>query len=112
MSLTDRKAAEDVLNSFIEENTYSAKSGEESVAFVSPEIIDKEIGSIGGMMIVTRKTGDDHLGLVLQRQLFDLIVVDLASGFVQAILHRLIQSAREIDLGAVGEMAAMRQAHA
>ncbi|CDH43407.1 hypothetical protein BN874_120058 [Candidatus Contendobacter odensis Run_B_J11] len=61
---------------------------------------------------IGREAGDNHLGLAFQRQPFHLFVINLTGGFVQAVLHRPIQSPREIDLGTMGEMAAMSQAHA
>lgn len=57
------------------------------------------------------KSGDDHLRLVLQREAFDFVVIDQV-GIVDAVLDRVEQLAAEVDLGAVGEMAAMRQRHA
>ena len=60
---------------------------------------------------IGRKPGDNHLRLVLQGQRFHLVVVHLAGSAVQAILHRVIHLAGKIDTGAVGEMAAVRQAH-
>ena len=49
---------------------------------------------------------DDHLRLVLQREPFDLLVVDLARCHVQAVLYGVIK------LGAVREVPAVREAHA
>ena len=40
------------------------------------------------------------------------VVIDLAAGRVQTVLHDVEQLAGEIDLGAVGQMAAMRETHA
>ena len=50
--------------------------------------------------------------VVLQRQRLDLVVIDLAGFGVQAVLHRVVVLAGEIDLGTVGQVAAVSQAHA
>ncbi len=60
---------------------------------------------------IGRETGHDHFRLVLQRQLLDFVVIDQAL-VVDAVLHGVEQLARGIDLGAVGQVAAMRQRHA
>ena len=61
---------------------------------------------------IGRKAGDDHFGPAFQRQPLDLGVVNFAGGLIQPVLHRLIEPARKVDLGAVGQMAAVGQAHA
>ena len=57
------------------------------------------------------EAGDDHLRLVLHGQALDFVVVDQAIG-VDAVLHGVVQLAGGGHLGAVGEMAAVGQAHA
>src|SRR5690606_14048246 len=49
--------------------------------------------------------------LVFHGQALDLVVVDQAP-LVDAVLHRVEQLAAGVDLGAVGEVAAVGQAHA
>jgi hypothetical protein len=49
---------------------------------------------------------------VLARQALDLVVVDLAGVRVDAVLHRVVDLAGEVGLGAVGQVAAVGQAHA
>ena len=49
---------------------------------------------------------------MLLRKPFDLIVVDDAGFSDEAVLHRLEEFAREVDLGAVRQMTAMIEAHA
>ena len=50
--------------------------------------------------------------LVLQRQALDLGVIHFARGRVQAVLEGLVDLAGEVRLGAVGQVTAVRQAHA
>jgi hypothetical protein len=57
------------------------------------------------------EAADQHLRLVLQREALDLVVVDQTL-FGDAVLHGVEQLAGEIDLGAVGQVAAVGQAHA
>jgi hypothetical protein len=55
--------------------------------------------------------GDDHLRLVLARQVAHLVVVDVLGVLGHAVVHGVEPLAREADLGAVGEVAAVRQRH-
>ena len=55
--------------------------------------------------------GQDHAGLVLPGQVPDLVIVDAAVG-PQAVGHHVIIFAGEIDGGAMGQVAALVQAHA
>ena len=48
---------------------------------------------------------------MLQSQLFHLIVIYLTGIRIESILHRLIDLAGKIGLGAVGKVTAMSQAH-
>ncbi len=57
------------------------------------------------------EAGHDHLRLVLQGQPFDFVVIDQAL-VVHAVLDGVEELARGIDLGAVGQVAAVGQAHA
>jgi hypothetical protein len=58
-----------------------------------------------------RPARDDHLRSVLARQVAHLVVVDLLGVARHAVVHRPEPRARERDLGAVGEVAAVRQTH-
>ncbi|MCY1420415.1 hypothetical protein D9M71_360350 [compost metagenome] len=49
---------------------------------------------------------------MLDGQALDLVVVDQAGSGVDAVLHCVVQFAGEADLGAVGQVAAVGQAHA
>ncbi|MDT4775841.1 hypothetical protein FQZ97_79810 [compost metagenome] len=49
---------------------------------------------------------------MLQRQALHFVVVDQPGGGVQAVLHGVVQLARGRHLGAVGQVAAVGQAHA
>jgi hypothetical protein len=60
---------------------------------------------------IRRKTGDDHLRLVFERELLHVVVVDEAVG-VHAVLHRIEDLAGKIDLRAVGQMPAVGKRHA
>ena len=61
---------------------------------------------------VGREARDHHLRLDGQRLRFQRVVVDQAGGRVDAVLFGMVELARETDLGAVGQVAAMGQAHA
>ncbi len=61
---------------------------------------------------VGREAGDDHLGAMIKGQTLDLGVVDLAGLGIQAVLDRVVDLAREVRLGTVREVTAVRQAHA
>ena len=56
------------------------------------------------------EAADQHLRLMLGRQALHLVVINHAGG-IHAVLHGVEKLAADIDLGAVGEMAAMRQRH-
>ena len=58
-----------------------------------------------------RAAGEDHLGAVLAGELLDLVVVDVLGVLVDAVVHGVEPLAAERHLGAVGEVAAVRQAH-
>ena len=65
-----------------------------------------QVTRIGG------ETRDDHLGTLSQRNLLELIVVDGAIGGLDAVLHRAIGLAREVDLGTVSQVTTVIEAHA
>ena len=58
-----------------------------------------------------RAAADDHLRPVLAGQVADLVVVDVLGLGVHAVVHRVEPLAGEADLGAVGQVAAVRQRH-
>ena len=58
------------------------------------------------------EAGDDHLRLMLHGQALDFVVVDQAGNVVDAVLHGVVDLAGEADAGAVGQVAAVGQAHA
>ena len=60
---------------------------------------------------IRRGAADDHLGAVLPGQRADLVVVDELVGLADAVGHDVEPLAGEVDLAAVGEVAAVRQAH-
>src|SRR6185437_6798034 len=60
---------------------------------------------------IRAQPGHDHFRLVLDREFLDRVVIDQAL-IIHAVLHRVEELAREIRLGAVGQMTAMREAHA
>src|SRR5690606_12741123 len=68
----------------------------------------REVQDLG----VGGEAGDDHLRLVLNGQALDFVVVDQAGGGVQAVLHGLVDLAGEVHGSAVGQVAAVGQAHA
>ena len=57
------------------------------------------------------EAANNHFRFVLVGQLLNLIIIDLAGGFVQAVLHRVVELAGKADFGAVGQMPAVRQRH-
>ncbi|OIQ80473.1 hypothetical protein GALL_377760 [mine drainage metagenome] len=61
---------------------------------------------------VGRSPGDDHFRLVLQCQALHFIVVDGFGFRMQAVSHGVEHLAGEIDRCAMGQVAAVRQAHA
>ena len=60
---------------------------------------------------VGRESGEDHLRPVLAREPLDLRVVDLAGRRIEAVLDGVEDLAGEVHLRAVGQMAAMVEAH-
>jgi hypothetical protein len=58
-----------------------------------------------------RAATDDHPRAVLEGQVADLVVVDVLGGRRDAVVDGVEPLAGEGDLGAVGEVAAVRQAH-
>jgi hypothetical protein len=54
----------------------------------------------------------DHLRLALERKRRERVVVDQAGGHIEPVLDRVVELAREADLRAVRQTAAMREAHA
>ncbi|MCY1434441.1 hypothetical protein D9M71_505020 [compost metagenome] len=79
---------------------------------ISPDLVGNlaEAREVQGFRI-GREACNNHLRLVQGGQALDLVVVDQAVG-VDAVLHRVVQLAGRTDLGAVGQVAAMGQAHA
>ena len=55
--------------------------------------------------------GDHHLRLVFEGEALDLVVIDQAF-VVDPVLHRVEQLAADVDLGPVGQVAAVGQRHA
>ncbi len=60
---------------------------------------------------VRRRAADDHLRLVLMRQFADLVVVDQLVVLAHPVSDGVEPLAGEVDLAAVGQVAAVRQAH-
>jgi len=60
---------------------------------------------------IGRESRDDHLGTMLLCETLHLIVVDDAGLRNDPVLDRFEELAREIDLGAMGQMTAMIEAH-
>ncbi|MNM67033.1 hypothetical protein D3C81_785500 [compost metagenome] len=60
---------------------------------------------------VGRETGHDHFRLVFNSQALDFVVVDQAVG-VDTVLDSVVQFARGADVGAVGQVTTVGQAHA
>ncbi|MNE32704.1 hypothetical protein D3C80_1263270 [compost metagenome] len=60
---------------------------------------------------VGRKTRDDHLWPVLQRQALDFVVIDQPLA-IDSILHGVVQLAGRTDLCPMGKVAAVSQTHA
>ncbi|MNZ69786.1 hypothetical protein D3C78_880990 [compost metagenome] len=79
-----------------------------SADFVSDLTEAREIQGLG----VSGEAGDDHFRLVFDRQALDFVVVDQAGVGVDAVLHRVVELAGEADLGTVGQVPAVGQAHA
>ena len=61
---------------------------------------------------VRRKPADDHLRPVAPRQVADLVVVQLAGALADAVADHVVVFAREVELAAVGQVAALVQVHA
>src|SRR5690606_35386539 len=72
---------------------------------------DRAVARPVDLLRVRAEAGNDHLRLVLQRESLDFVVIDQAL-LVHPVLHRVEQLARGVDLGAVGQVAAVRQRHA
>ena len=53
----------------------------------------------------------DHFRLMLKRQRFNLVIVDLTAGLVQTVLDRVVDLAGKVDMGTVGQMTTVSQAH-
>ena len=64
-----------------------------------------------GFVEARAETADQHLWPVFESKPFNLGVVDQAVG-INAVLDGVEKLAGNIDLGAVGQVAAVRQAHA
>ena len=60
---------------------------------------------------IRAETADQHLRLVFHCKALDFVVIDQAL-LVHAVLHRVEQLAGNVDLGAVGQVAAVGQRHA
>ncbi|MNM14001.1 hypothetical protein D3C81_242030 [compost metagenome] len=69
-----------------------------------------ETGEVEGFR-VGGEAGHDHFRLMLDGQALDFVVVDQAVG-IDAVLHGVVQLAGGADLGAVGQVPAVGQAHA
>ena len=67
----------------------------------------REVQSAG----IAAASGHDELGLMLLRQLVDLVVVNGFGFPVHAVGDEVVELAGEVDAGAVGEMAAHIQLH-
>ena len=70
-----------------------------------PEARPIDDARIGG------KSGHDHFWTMLLRQTLDLIVIDDAGIGDESVLNRLEEFTREIDLGPMGQVTAMIEAH-
>ncbi len=57
-------------------------------------------------------TGDDHFGAVTSGQISNLVIVDAVGYGVYAVGHHFVLLPGEVDGGAVGQVAAIVQAHA
>jgi len=60
---------------------------------------------------IRRESRHDHLGSMLLCEAVHLVVIDDAGLWNDPVLHRFEELAGEIDLGAMGQMAAMIEAH-
>ena len=63
------------------------------------------------LLRIGAETAYQHFRLVFDGETFDFVVIDQAL-IVHAVLHGVEQLAAEVDLGAVGQMAAVGQRHA
>ena len=61
---------------------------------------------------VSGETGHDHFRLAFDGQALNFVVVDQTGIGVDAVLHGVVQLARGRHFGAVGQVAAVGQAHA
>ena len=61
---------------------------------------------------VRRRTGDDQLRAILLDQLLDLVIVDAAGGGVDTVGDEVVELARRVNRGTVGQVPAVGQAHA
>ena len=60
---------------------------------------------------VAAASGDDQLGVVLFGQPLNLVVVDGLGFLIDAVGHELVEVPREVDAGAVSEVAAHVELH-
>ena len=60
---------------------------------------------------VRGKAGHDQLRPVFQRKLFRGVIINLAGVRIQAVLHRLVDSAGDVDRGPMCQVAAVGKAH-
>ena len=60
---------------------------------------------------ISRSTTDDQLRTVFDGELTHLVVVDQLGVLADAVRHHVEPGTAEIDLAAVGEVAAVRQRH-
>ena len=61
---------------------------------------------------ISREPGHNHFGLMFLRQGLHLVIINLASGVVQAVLHRAVQATGKTHLGPVGQVTTIGQTHA
>ena len=61
---------------------------------------------------ISAGAGQDHLGLVLLGQARELVVIDALVVFAHAVGHDVVSLAGEVELVAVGQVAAVREVHA
>ena len=61
---------------------------------------------------VRGETGDDQFRLVLVRDGLDIVIVDERSVVIDAVLCRIVEPPRKVDLGAVRQVSTLGEAHA
>ena len=61
---------------------------------------------------VGARSCDDHLWLVLLRQLFDLVVINAFGVLAHVVFHEFVHAPGEVQRVAVGQMPAVCQSHA